>query len=43
MERKIEDKRRFWIGLKIKDKNIHMQHAIKSGIEEYIHVLDGLV
>ena len=43
LERKIEDKKRFWGNLKIKEKNIHMQYAIRNGIEEYIHILDGLV
>lgn len=36
-------KKSFWTNLNISKKNIHLQYAIKCGIEEFIQLLDSII
>jgi hypothetical protein len=39
----VAQKRTYWNSFKISKKNIHLQFAIKCGIEEYIQLLDSII
>lgn len=43
INRKVAQKKAFWCNLNIAKKNIHLQYAIKCGIEEFIQTLDSVI
>ena len=43
INRKVSQKKLFWSNLNITKKNIHLQYAIKCGIEEFIQTLDSII